>query len=97
MHGRIEMSILNYFKCKVLQETDIFCQHQSTNDTSISEEEVAVCNKEVETEVQEQNEKQVKQCHSYTSQQQANIRRYAAQHGPMAAAQHIKTTGTFSA
>ena len=72
------MSILNYFKRKT---------PQSTND--ISGEDVAVCNREVET-VKQQNKKQVKQYHTYTSQQRANIGRYAAQHGPMVVARHFK-------
>ena len=41
----------------------------SIDGTGISEEEIAACNKEVETVVQQQNVRQVKQYYSYTSQQ----------------------------
>lgn len=55
---------------------------------SISEEEVAACNKEVETAIVK-NERQTKQYCSYSAKERASIGRYAAQHGPTAAARHF--------
>ena len=84
------MSILNYFKQKAPQERGIFLPIPlSIDGTCIFEVEIAVYNKEVETVVQQQNERQMKQYYSYTSQQRANIGRYASHHGPTAAAQHF--------
>ena len=57
-----------------------FCQH-----SQYSRRGGAACN-EVDTVVQQQNEKQVKQYHKYMSHQRANIRRYATHHWPKAAA-----------
>ena len=83
------MSILNFFKRKIPQERGIFLP-SPVSTRCISEEEVAACNKEVEAVVvQQQDEKQKKQYHSYSSQQRADIVKYAAEHGPTAASRHF--------
>ena len=80
------MSILNIFKWKTPQERGIFLPTPVSNHC-ISKQEVAACNKEVETVVVQQQ--QMKQYHSYSSQQRAHIGKYAAQHGPTAASRHF--------
>lgn len=81
------MSLLNYFKRKTPEERGIFLPTPVTTE-SISEEEVAACNKEVETAIVK-NERQTKQYCSYSAKERASIGRYAAQHGPTAAARHF--------
>ena len=87
MRSMSEMSILNYFKRKKPEERRIFLPAPVSTEC-ISEEDVALCNKEVEAViVRQENTKQP--YHSYSSQQRADIGRYAAQHGPTAASRHF--------
>ena len=69
------MSLLNYFKRKTPEERGIFLPTPVTTE-SISEEEVAACNKEVETAIVK-NERQTKQYCSYSAKERASIGRYA--------------------